>query len=570
MLKILRINLGSEEVKEEMVEKGSRYEKVAGKALISSIIINEIPAKDAPLAPSNKLIISCGFLSGTAVPNSGKISIGGKSPLTGGVKESNVGGRAPWFIARMGLRAVIIEEIAKEWKILILEEGTARLESANDIIGKNNYDTVAHLLQKYGERVGIFSIGIAGEKMLKGASIASCDLEGYPSRHAGRGGLGALMGSKKLKAIVVLPPKENKIEYYDKDSFVSNAKEWFKERHDATRWFSKLGTNAGLALINEHYGLPVKNFRFGRFDAVEKISGEAINAMITQRNGKCGIPCSYGCAISCSNIYLGADGKHITSSLEYETVAMNGPNLLIDDLDLIAQLDHLEDDLGLDSIETGAALGVLMEAGVIPWGNEGGRKALEILPKISQNDELAFALGNGSVEVGRKYNISRVPAAKGQAFPAYDPRSFKGMGVTFATTPMGADHTAGAAVYGRKAYSSKEYGNVDDPAHKIELSTELQIFNYIMDCMGMCYFVGPSYENSIKLAKFINWYYGWNIDENFLIKMAKEMLVKERTYNIEAGLPKTNSLPEFFKEPIPGTNRTFNINQEELDSVWKE
>ena len=570
MLKILRINLGSEKVKEELVEKGSKYEQVAGKALISSIILNEIPAKDSALAPSNKLIISCGYLSGTAVPNSGKISIGGKSPLTGGVKESNVGGRAPWFIARMGLRAVVVEDVAKEWKILVLEDGAARLDPAIEVVGKNNYETVKILLEKYGNRVGIFSIGIAGEKMVKGASIASCDLEGYPSRHAGRGGLGTLMGSKKLKAIVVLPPKENKIVYQNKEAFVSEAKEWYKERHDATRWFSKLGTNAGVALINEHYGLPVQNFRLGRFDAVEKISGEAINAMITQRNGKSGISCSYGCAISCSNIYLGPDGKHITSSLEYETVAMNGPNLLIDDLDLIAQLDHLEDDLGLDSIETGAALGVLMDAGVIPWGNEGGRKALEILPKIVEDDELAIALGNGAIEVGKKYNISRVPAAKGQALPAYDPRSFKGMGVTFATTPMGADHTAGAAVYGRKAYSSKEYGNLEDPAHKIELSTELQIFNYIMDCMGMCYFVGPSYENSIKLAKFINWYHGWNIDENFLINMAKEMLVKERKYNIEAGLPKTNTLPEFFKEPIPGTNRTFNVNQEELDNVWKE
>ncbi len=570
MLKILRVHLESEKVSEENVEKGSLYDIKAGKALISSIIINEIPPKDSPLSASNKLIIACGFLSGTAVPNSGKISIGGKSPLTGGVKESNVGGRAPWFIARMGFRAIIVEDIAKEWKILILEEGKARLDSADEVVGKNNYETVKLLLKKYGERVGIFSIGIAGEKMLKGASIASCDLEGYPSRHAGRGGLGALMGSKKLKAIVVVPPKENKITYTDKESFLNNAKDWFKERHEATRWFSKMGTNVGLSLINEHYGLPVKNFRLGRFEAVEKVSGEALNAILTKRNGKFGIACSYGCAINCSNIYLGPNGEHITSSLEYETVAMNGPNLLIDDYDLIAQLDHLEDDLGLDTIETGAALGVLMETGIIPWGNEGGKKALEILPKIANNDDLALAIGNGAEAVGKKFNISRVPTAKGQAFPAYDPRSFKGMGVTFATTPMGADHTAGAAVYGRKAYSSKEYGDVHDAAHKIELSTELQVFNYIMDCMGMCYFVGPSFENSIKLAKFINWYHGWNIDENFLINLAKEMLVKETKYNIEAGLPQTNKLPDFFKEPIPGTNRTFDVNQEELDKVWKQ
>jgi len=316
--------------------------------------------------------------------------------------------------------------------------------------------------------------------------------------------------------------------------------------------------------------LTVKNFRYGRYEHFEKISGEALDAIIIERKAKSGLPCSYGCAIHCSNQYLGPNGEFITAGFEYETIGMNGSNLLIDDLDLIAKLDRAEDDIGVDSIEIGAALGVLMEAGKIPWGIEGGEIALKLLYKISEDDEMAIAVCNGADAVGKKYNVSRVPTAKGQSFPAYDPRSFKALGVTFATSPMGADHTAGAATYGRKAYSSKEYGAVHEAAHKIELSSELQIFNYIVDCMGLCYFVGPSYENSMKFAEFINWYYGWSIDVDFLINLAKEMIIKEQEYNIAVGISPINCLPEFLKEPIPGTDRSFDVNQNELNAVWQK
>jgi aldehyde:ferredoxin oxidoreductase len=565
---ILRINLSTKEVKKEPIEKGHVLEFYAGRALSSKIVHDEVPPKADPLGPENKLIVASGFLGGTPAPNSGRISIGSKSPLTMGIKESNVGGRAPAMLGYQDIRAIILEQSAASLTLLKIQNGEVEFLDASEYQGINNYEFATKLIEKYGKLVGAFTIGIAGEKMLQAASIASIDMEGYPSRHAGRGGMGAVLGSKKVKGILVMPSKKE-ITYEDFPAFKLVAKDWFKTLYDTKRVFSDLGTLIGLQTMSEHNGLPTKNFRSGSYEDVEKISGEALHEYLLKNNGKFGVSCSPGCAIRCSNIVYDPAGNHITSSLEYETVALNGSNLLINDLEKLAKIDQLSDDLGIDSIETGNTLAVFMEAGKIEWGDADA--VIALLEGMKTGNPESIILGQGCKVAGEKLNVTRIAHVKGQGIPGYDPRTFKGMGATFVTSPMGADHTAGPAIMNRKAYSHKEYGKVHEPNSKLELSKDLQIFITMVDSMGLCYFVGPSWDTTVILAKLLNAKYGWDTTPEFWVTWAEDALKMEVDYNTKIGLPTTERLPAFMeKEAIGDPKREWDIPQADITKFWEQ
>jgi len=568
MSKIVRINLETKIINIEPVEKGHPYEFYGGRSLSSKILLDEVNPKINPLSKENKLIFASGLLGGTFAPNSGRFSIGSKSPLTGGIKESNVGGLAPTLLCRTGIKALIFGGKASIWQILKIEDDKIELVDADPYVGMNNYELDLQLSKRFGSKIGVFSIGIAGEKQMRAASIASMDLEGYPSRHAGRGGLGAVMGSKKLKAVIIVPPKVNQIKYHDKKSFQQVALKWGKNLQESKKTFSKFGTLIGLMGMNSVHGLPTKNFRSGSFKDADKISGEALHEYLMKNNGKYGVSCSPGCMIRCSNIVFDKKGKHITSSLEYETVALNGSNLLINDLEKLAIIDHVCDDFGLDTIEVGNALAVFMEAGIIKWGDADG--CIALLKEIKNNNKRSLILGNGAVEVGSVLNISRVAQVKGQGLPGYDPRTFKGMGVTYITSPMGADHTAGAAIVNRTPDSDLDYGKLHTPKNKVELSKRLQIFTMILDSMGQCYFIGPNIENIPKLVKMLNARYGWDLNVVDLIEMGQKWLKIERDFNLSAGLSAIDDLPTFIqKENLSDLpDRSWDIDPKEISSFW--
>ncbi|UYP44648.1 Tungsten-containing formaldehyde ferredoxin oxidoreductase [Candidatus Lokiarchaeum ossiferum] len=570
MPKIIRVNLKTHQINTESISKEHPLNLFGGRSLTSKIVCDEVPPKIDPLNSENKLIFANGLLGGTLAPCSGRISIGAKSPLTNGIKESNVGGRTPALLSHQDIRAIILEEHAKEWSYLLCHDSKIELIMDKSLVGMNNYALNKHFQEKYGDRIGLFSIGIAGERLYKAASIASTDLEGYPSRHAGRGGLGAVMGSKKVKAIVVIPAKANLISYSNKEAFKSAAKEWGSTLYKSKRNFSKFGTLIGLTFMNTMHGLPTQNFRRGAFEDVDKISAEAVFDFIQTNHGKTGIPCSPGCVIQCSNLVCDSNGKHLTSSLEYETVALNGSNLLINNIEHLSKIDHICDDYGLDTIEIGNAFGVYMETGKIKWGDS--ISVIEILEKLELKDPDSIVIANGAVAVGEKYNITRVAQVKGQGISGYDPRTFKGMGVTYLTSPMGADHTAGAAIAGRKPYPQKEYGELHSGDHKVELSQGLQIFTMLLDAMGQCYFVGPTFETVPILVKLLNAKYGWELETTDLISMGKEWLLMEEKYNITAGLKKTERLPSFMEtEKLEEIDtRIWDIPQPEIDRFWDD
>ncbi|MHA1731451.1 MAG: aldehyde ferredoxin oxidoreductase C-terminal domain-containing protein [Promethearchaeota archaeon] len=567
-MKLLRVDVDGGSVRSEPVPE--KYEYCGGRSLSSRIVADEVDPLGDPLGPGAKLVLATGLLTGTPAPCSARLSVGGKSPLTGGIKEANVGGRASYLLARSGIRGVVIEGQSREPHCLVVREGEGELVPCPELAGLGNYEVTGRLLAKYGESAATVTVGPAGERGLRAATVAVNDLQGYPSRHAARGGLGAVMGSRGLKAVVVVPPKHPTTRLADRPAFMSLAGELARNLSRTKAAFSRLGTAIMVNAMNEYGGLPTRNFRAGTFEGAEKISGETLNNLIVDRGGRNRLACSPGCAIRCSNLFVDADGEHVTSSLEYETISLCGSNLMVDDLDVLARIDHLCDDIGVDTIDIGGAVGVAMEAGLLEWGD--GEAVLSLIGEIRGGTEKGTMLGNGAKFTGEKLGVSRVAQVKGQGLPAYDPRVFKAMGVTFATSPMGADHTAGAAIAGRKARADVDYGGLSDKEMKVELSRDLQVFTMTMDSVGFCYFVGPSYENQQLVADLLNAAYGWSLSREDVIATSRGTLDAELDFNRRAGIGReANHLPRFFREePSDPTGNMFDVDGDALEKIWDE
>lgn len=569
-MKLIRINTKTNEIDSEEITEDSKYFLYGSRGLTSKIVNEEVPPQCEPYGPKNKLIISNGLLTGSPFPNSARTSIGGKSPLTGGIKEANVGGRGSMLLAQHGIRGIVLENKSEEWKIIFVNEDGIHLENAENLVGLGNYELSEKLYERYGERIGIYSIGPSGENMMKASTVASNDLEGYPSRHAARGGLGSLMGSKKIKAIAIEPPKKSKVKIKNIKKFREISKPFAKNLATSKETFSIFGTPLMINAMSEYGGLPTKNFTMGSYEKAEDISGEKLHELVVERGGKKRLACCPTCVIRCSNLVKDDKGNHITSSLEYETIAMNGSNLLIDDLDKIAKIDHMCDDIGIDTIEFGCTMGVAMDAGKIGWGD--AETVFEILKEIKKGSERGNLFGNGVCHLAAEVDHDRVPHVKGQGISAYDPRVFKGMSVTFATSPMGADHTAGAAIAGRSARKDKDYGELTDNENKLELSYELQIYTSILDSMGCCYFIGPSYETMELIAKALNPMYDLNLTREDIIDLGKQIIKNELEFNRKAGISDDmNKLPEFLREEeSEPVELKVTLQEDDLKNFWKD
>lgn len=570
-MNIVRINVKSLEIKYEEITNESKYFLLGARGLTSQLIYDEVPPKCDPLGPENKLILANGILTGSPFPNSARTSVGSKSPLTNGIKEANVGGRPSLMLAKYAIRALVFEDISSELKILLINENGIELVPGGEYKGFGNYQLHKMLTKIYGENIGIYSIGPAGEHKMRSATVAANDLEGYPSRHAGRGGLGAVMGSKGIKAIVIIPTKNSKVKMHDLKKFREASTPFAKHLAESKKVFSTFGTALSMRAMSEHQGLPTKNFKMGSYDKISNISGEKLHELVTSRGGKKNLPCSPYCVIKCSNLVVDEKGNHITSSLEYETMALNGSNLLIDNLDSLANIDHLCDDVGIDTIEFGGTVGVAMDCGKIAWGD--ASSVFKILDKeIRENTENGKLYGNGVKNIGERLKAQRIPQVKGQGFSAYDPRVFKAMGVTYATSPMGADHTSGAAIIGRVASQTKNYGELTDNEGKIDLSFELQVYTTVLDSMGCCYFIGPSYENMEILTAAVNAMYNLDLKREDIINLGKNILKTEILFNEKAGITNDmNDVPEFFKrESSEPSGLKFTFGKEVLRDFWKK
>lgn len=564
---IWRVNARTQELKREPVPE--TWQRLGGRGLIARIMVDEVDAACDPLGPENKLIFAPGLLVGHMLSSTDRISVGGKSPLTGGIKESNAGGRTGLHMTHLGIHALIIEDQPKEngfW-VLHLSLNGAKWERADDLVGLGVYATAPKLLEKYGDKVAIALIGPGGEMKMKAAGIQNLDKDRVPSRINARGGLGAVMGSKGLKAIVFDHAGGQKPPIANPEAFKSAQKDYTRALmdHPQTHTYRDYGTAAMTQLTQRFAAIPVRNFSRGTFDEVEKIGGESLREFTLTR-GKPSDPshaCMAGCTIKCSNIFGGEDGKVIVSPLEYETIGLMGSNLDIDSLDSIGRLNWQVNDLGLDSIEIGAALGVAAEAGLMKWGSE--VDALKLIDEIRKGTELGRTLGNGALATGKKYNIERVPVVKGQAMSAYEPRSIKGTGLTYATSPQGADHTAGLTIRAKVDHL--------DPNVQKEVSLNAQLNNAGYDTLGACSFAGFGYAATpdFVIKRLLQARYGWeDVPDNILQELGKQAIKLEREFNKRAGFTaKDDRLPEWMtKEALPETGHVFDVSEEVIDHFF--
>ncbi len=578
MDKILRIDMGAEGGPKFKTTPPGDYAGMGGRALTSAIVSKEVPPLCHPLGADNKLVIAPGLLSGTTAAMSGRMSVGCKSPLTGGIKESNAGGQGSQVLARLGYAAIVLEgkpADGKLYKVIINKDGV-KVSPDDSLKMLGNYDLVDKMKSEFGDKVTTISIGQAGEMKMASASIAFSDMEMRPTRHAGRGGVGAVMGSKGVKVIVLDDTGMKMRSPKDPEKFKEANKKWVAglKKHPVTgEGLPAYGTNVLTNVINEAGAYPTKNFMWGRFDGCSKISGETQAETENARGGKGSAThgCHRGCVIRCSGTYYDKDGHYMTKQPEYETVWAHGGNCGIDDLDAIAMLDRLDDDFGLDTIEMGATIAVAMEAGVAQFGD--AEAAIRLVKEVGQGTPMGRILGGGADVTGKVFGVERVPTVKGQAMPAYDPRGVQGMGVTYATSTQGADHTAGYAVATNILGVG---GNVDPltPEGQVELSRNLQVATAAVDSTGMCLFIAFAVldqpETFQALIDMINAFYGLELTGDDVTALGKSVLSSERDFNARAGFTaKDDRLPEYFlKEKLPPHDVTFAVKDEELDQVF--
>jgi aldehyde:ferredoxin oxidoreductase len=576
MDKILRIDVGAEGGPKATVTELGAYAGMGGRAMTSMVVSTEVPADCHPLGPENKLVIAPGLMSGSAASTSGRISVGCKSPLTGGIKESNAGGQAGQVMARLGYAAIILEGESKTddlYKVFVNKD-KVEVTPANEFKMTTNYDLAEKVKADYGEKVAMMSIGPAGEMKLCASSIAVTDREFRPSRHAGRGGVGAVMGAKGIKVIILDDAGCGMRKPKDPERFKAANKLFVAglRKHAVTgEGLPAYGTNVLTNVINEAGAYPTYNFQQGQYEDAAKISGEAQAELEEKRGGNPTHGCHVGCAIRCSGIFVDKDGNYITKQPEYETVWAHGGNCGICDLDDIAKLDFLDDNFGLDTIEMGVTIGVVMEAGLIKFGDAEG--AIKLLEEVGKGTPMGRILGNGAAFTAKAFGIERAPVVKNQAMPAYDPRAVKGIGVTYATTPMGADHTAGYAI----ATNILKVGGDVDPLGsegQIELSRNLQIATAALDATGYCLFIAfailDQQDTFNAMVDTINGMYDLNMTGDDVVALGKKILSMEREFNQKAGFTKEDDrLPRFMKrEAITPHNVTFDIEDEALDTVF--
>lgn len=565
MMRVLRVNMFNETVSYEPVP--TAWARYGGRAMVARFLLDEVDPTCDPLGPQNKLIFAPGLLVGHMLSSCDRISVGGKSPLTGGIKESNAGGTTGLKMIWLRLHSLIIEGSAPvdgQWRVLYVGEEGARLEDASDVAGLGLKQTAERLMERYHPKIGISAIGPAGERGYLTAGVTHIDQDRNLTRISARGGLGAVMGSKRLKAIVFDMNRSNRPEVEDKPLFKDASRRYIsalQEHPQTSKVYTFYGTAAMVKMCNSLGGIPTRNFSVGQYEEADKISGEAIHDLNLARGGEVAHACMPGCIIRCSNVYVGPNGETLVTPLEYETIGLMGSNLSISDPDFIATLNDIANDMGMDTIDTGAALGVAAEAGCFSFGDKAA--ILSAMEEIREGTAFGRLLASGAAVAGKVLGVRRVPVVKGQAMSAYDPRAIKGTGVTYATSPQGADHTAGLTIRVDVDHT--------DPEGQAELSRGVQFSVAGYDSLGACTMGGSAFAMDPKvIPDLINAQYGWGVPDDYLQMLGHETILMERSFNRQAGFTSADDrLPEWMTtEELAPLGTIFDVPTDELDSIY--
>ena len=566
MARILDVDMNLLTVKESpFPEEWLLY---GGRGLSSKLICDMVDPAADPLGPENVLLFCPLVLAGTAAPSGSRLSVGFKSPLTGTIKESNAGGMLGYMLGMQDIRAIIIRNKPEGdgwWLLHIDAQGVLSIKSADKYAGQNNYDLQTSLRKDFGDNIATGTIGVAGERLYYSASIITTEfLTNHPNRAAGRGGGGAVMGSRRLKAIVVEKPAlPFRFPYADKDLFMKTLKRHQQAHEDSPLMGIRfIGTSGNLGNAAKGGILPVRNFSGELFEKekLDRIEPDVMRETILSRGGKVAQRCMPGCIGMCSNEVHDKNRKFLTGSLEYETIGLCGPNCDISDFDLITEMDRFCDNIGIDTMEFGTAVGVAMDSGIIPWGDSAAVRG--IMDEMYRGEGLGEKIGMGTERFGRSIGAKRIPTVKGQAISAYEPRAHKALGVTYAVSTMGADHTAGMVHTGPG-------GAPTDKDQKPYYSLLGQLDSMVQDFYMCTFNWGSAMSDPTILTDYIKGAFGVDATFSKLEELGVETLVAEDDFNKRAGFkPEDDDLPEFFRtQPSAMGGAVYDFTPEELQSA---
>ena len=554
--------IAKRELEGEAVVKAGRY-------LIAKTLLDLGAATVDPLSPQNPLIFSAGPFAGTSFSNANRTSVGCKSPLTGGVKEANGGGTFSYGLGQLKIAGFTLLGASKSWVVMhFRKDGSIGFDDAAPYLGKGNFEANDMLHAKYGKKVTVALCGPVGEYQGLLGGIAISDKDGRPSRLAARGGVGAVMGAKKVKAIVVdldkIPP------FHEPKKVNASIKEYAKMLQAdgiVQNFYAKIGTMGMADVQNQMGGLPVRNFSAGRQADVSagekfKMGGDYIGQLNTSRGGEQTHACMPGCVIQCSNVYHDASGKEVVSPVEYETLGLLGTNCGISDPDDLAQLNYVANDLGVDTIELGATLAVLMEAGLGVFGDV--KFMADCLVEIRKGTEKGRLWAQGTARAGEHYKVSRVPVIKKQAISAYDPRVVEATGISMMATAQGADHTAGNLPRLKTREMDLESLVSQSLLHQTRVAAN--------DSLGLCIFgMSVTNPNTEWLTNAINAAHGTALTPDFFEALGRDALRLETEFNRQAGFTeKDDELPAFFyTEALPPTNHVARFHGADVHRMYE-
>ena len=559
-MRIIKIDMTNKTITEEEFRQED-WGYLGGRGLIDEMVTKNLDPMCDPLGPDNVLSFATGLFCGTIMTTSGRLSIGGKSPLTGGIKESNAGGTFSRWMNEQQIKMITVEgkpADGKQYYLYVSKDGKLSLEDASFISMKMTYDTCETLRKKYSDDISIACIGPAGERGSLVSSILVTEFDSHcPCRAAARGGLGAVMGSKGLKAIVIDKaekpyktqiPSETAAEFKEACKVVTNAITTNPMTGDLQR---KCGSAAGVGATGKMGALPWKNFSGKICPEYEKLAPAGWMAALTGQGGHGTIPCQPGCVVCCSNEFHDKDGNYLSAGIEYETLVFMGTNLGIFNPNFVASGDRFCDDYGVDTIDIGCAIAVAMDCGICEFGDE--EAAMKLLKSIQDpDDELGRVILNGCQATGEHLHAKRIPTGKRQALAAYDPRVLKGFGMTFERSPMGADHTAAAAKTSRTDLI---------PEDQVDMN---QANSACCDDFGVCLFAWGSvaFEPTARdaIARAAGALCGKSgVGQEIIEDLGRKMLYIEHTFNKGAGFTiEDDRIGDFFyTEPAEVTGKPY-------------
>jgi aldehyde:ferredoxin oxidoreductase len=577
MGKILRVDLSSKEISIEELNMDIAYQFIGGRGYGAKILFDELPVGIDPLGPKNKLIFMTGPLTGTPAPTSGRYSVSTKSPLTGTIFDANGGGYFGVELKRAGFDGIIIEGVSDTPVFLSIINGKAELNDATNIWGLDVFETEARLKQIIGEPYArVACIGPAGERLVKIAAIMN-----DKHRTAARGGVGAVMGSKKLKAIVVKGSAE--IPIANRYAFMKEVKRCINviKGHPVTGdGLGRYGTAILIHIINKAGILPVRNYKSGFFEEAEKVSGEYMAKTILKGKKGC-----FACPIMCgriTNVKLPNGNILETEGPEYETIWAFGPNCGINDIEAIAIANDMCNKYGIDTISMGQVIAFLMacyENGKIDAKNIGFEPKfgdIESLYKLIKMTAFREGIGNILAEgVKRASEIFNAEDyafhVKGLELPAYDPRGAKGMALAYATSNRGGCHLR-AFMVAPEILSIPRYLNPNSYENKALLTKIMQDVFAVLDSLILCKYSTLALFSTLNFepdfyARLLTTATGFYVDREEFYKIGERIYNLERLFNVREGFSrKDDTLPKrLLTEPLPdGPAKGETINLDRL------